>query len=177
MTTIKHKFRHFENQDDIEILILGTFNPDTVGNKAEFFYGRERNFLWNLLPGVYDQPVLKSADKSKKIAFSEKFRIGFADIIQELIVEDGNETNYADNYIDDKVTEWIDFSLFVSRYPKLKKVFFTRKTFRDIPNMSRQIDIIKQMCQLWGIDFFTLPTPARFGNQKKLNEWKTIINP
>ncbi len=53
MTIVKHKFRDFRNKSDIEILILGTFNPDTIENTAKFFYSRNRNYLWNLLQKVF----------------------------------------------------------------------------------------------------------------------------
>jgi hypothetical protein len=176
MITIKHKFRHFQNQQDIETLILGTFNPDIPGNKAEFFYGRDRNFLWNLLPKVYNEPPLKYLPSDKKIDFSTTHKIGFIDLIKEIEVEEGKEGKYGDDYIDDKVTKWLDFVLFIDKFPNINKVFLTRKTFSDIPNMSEHIDHIKQICQSRNIAFFTLPTPARFENLQKLNEWKTIFN-
>jgi G:T/U-mismatch repair DNA glycosylase len=176
MITIKHKFRNFRNQPDIETLILGTFNPDTPGNKAEFFYGRGKNYLWNILPKVFSQPGLKTSTNTEKIDFIVKNKIGFTDIIRELIVESGFENKYADDFIDNKVSKWIDFELFLSDFPKINKVFFTRKTFTDIPKIKKQIDQIKQICQSKNIGFFTLPTPSRFENQAKIHEWKAIFN-
>lgn len=176
MIKIKHKFRNFKNQQDIETLILGTFNPDTPENLAEFFYGRGKNYLWNLLPKVYGQPGLKNSTLAEKNDFILKNKIGFTDLVQEIEVELGEGNKYADDFIDSKITKWIDFALFLVDFPKVKNVFLTRKSFADIPKMKIQIDIIKNICQSTGIGFFLLPTPARFENQTKLNEWKIIFN-
>jgi len=175
MSTIRHKFRDFKNKENIEILILGTFNPDTSNNPADFFYGRGKNYLWNLLPKVFGYKELKNSSVSEKKEFIDKYKIGFTDIIQELNVDSGNETNYADDYIDNKVLKWIDFEKFLKDHASLKKVFFTRKTFRDVPKMKEQIDIIKEICSENSVKFACLPTPARFENQKKLNEWISIF--
>lgn len=175
MSTISHKFKDFKNQKDIEILILGTFNPDTPNNPADFFYGRGKNYLWNLLPKVFDYKELKNSSLTEKKEFIDKFKIGFADIIQEIDVDSGNETNYADDFIDSKVTKWIDFEEFLKKHDSLKKVFFTRKTFNDVPKMKEQIDLIKEICSKHGVCFACLPTPARFSNEKKLDEWISII--
>jgi G:T/U-mismatch repair DNA glycosylase len=173
MATIRHKFTDYKNKDNIELLILGTFNPDTPKNPAEFFYGRGKNYLWNLLPKVFDYQELKTLSLTDKKEFMDKFRIGFADIIQEITVEE--ETNYADEYIDSKVLKWIDFEEFLNNHKSLKKVFFTRKTFKDIPKMKQQIDLVREICSKNGLEFSCLPTPARFESQTKLNEWISII--
>lgn len=176
MITIKHKFRNFKNNKNIKILILGTFNPDTVENEAEFFYGRNRNYLWNLLPKVFEYKALKKALINEKLEFINQYKIGFSDLIAEIQIEQGQETNYADAYIDNKVTKWNDLNEIISNRKQLKFIFFTRKTFSVIPNMKIQIENIKRICDKNGIMFNTLPTPARFENEKKLNEWKTIFN-
>ncbi len=175
MVTVLHKFRTYKNNENIEILMLGTFNPDTPGNPAEFFYGRSKNFLWNLLPKVFGYKELKSLSVSEKEKFMQKYNIGFADIIEEVTVESGEETNYADSYLDSKVTKWTDLELVLKKHPNLKEVFFTRKSFSDIPNMKAQIDRIKEICLEHHICFSCLPTPARFQNEQKLTEWISII--
>mgnify|MGYP000203195880 CR=1 FL=1 len=50
MKTIKHKFLDHNINPKAEMLFLGTFNPETENNDADFFYGRSRNYLWKLLP-------------------------------------------------------------------------------------------------------------------------------
>jgi hypothetical protein len=128
-----------------------------------------------LLPKVFAYKELKNSNVSEKKEFIDKYKIGFADIIQEVNVDSGNETNYADDYIDSKVLKWIDFEKILKEHGSLKKVFFTRKTFRDVPKMKEQIDLIKEICSENGVKFACLPTPARFENQKKLNEWISIF--
>ncbi len=54
----------------------------------------------------------------------------------------------------------------------LKTIFLTRKSFADIPNIKIQVDKIQKKCDETNIKFKFLPTPARFENEKKLNDWK-----
>lgn len=54
-------------------------------------------------------------------------------------------------------------------------MFFTRKTFKNVPKMKEQIDLIIETCSINGVEFSFLTTPARFENQNKLNEWISII--
>ena len=60
MKIIRHRFLHLPIDAATEILIVGTFNPDTDKNPAEIFYGRSRNFLWKLLPIALGQDDLNS---------------------------------------------------------------------------------------------------------------------
>ena len=69
MTIIKHRFLSHEINSATEILIIGTFNPDAKDNKAEFFYGRDRNFLWRLLPTAFGIENLKDKTKREKLDF------------------------------------------------------------------------------------------------------------
>lgn len=176
MATVKHKFRDFENNSDIEILILGTFNPDIDKNDAIFFYGRGKNYLWNLLPKVLGYRELKHSSKSERISFIEKYRIGFVDLIKEIYIDDDFKITYSDIELDNVNKKWTDFESFVNLYPKIKKVYFTRKSFQGIPNIEKQIMLIHGICHSKNIEFFMLPTPARFENQDKLNEWKQIFS-
>ncbi len=175
MKIIKHKFRDYKNKNNIEILILGTFNPDAENNEADFFYGRKRNHLWNLLPQVFNHPSLKDQPIENKKEFIEMHKIGFADLIDEIEIENGQENNYSDGYIDGMVTKWTDIEHLINNCPSIKSIFFSRKTFSDIPNMAKQIEKIKLLCITRNILFHCLPTPARFNNENKINEWKEIF--
>jgi len=175
MIKINHKFGNYNNNFTIETLILGTFNPDTEQNNAEFYYGRQHNFLWNLLPRVFGYKTLKNSSLSEKIEFINNLKIGFSDLIEEIQIEEGNETNYEDEFIDKKVTKWNDLEFIISKCENLKSIYFTRKSFSGIPNIRKQIENLKIICQEKKIDFNLLPTPARFENEKKLNDWKTIF--
>jgi G:T/U-mismatch repair DNA glycosylase len=35
------------------MLIIGTFNPATYKNQADFFYSRGKNYFWRLLPVAF----------------------------------------------------------------------------------------------------------------------------
>ncbi len=175
MIHIKHRLGEYKNKENIKILILGTFNPDTPNNPADFFYGRNKNYLWNLLPKVFGYKELKGASIEDKEKFMHIFKIGFTDIIQEVCIENGEETNYADNYIDNKVSKWIDFEAFINQFQSIEKVFFTRKTFSDVPKIKKYLEHIKSICLKHNIKLYYLPTPSRFENKAKLKEWSTII--
>ena len=127
------------------------------------------------MPKVFEWKPLKNATLQEKKDFINKFNIGFVDIIQEIEVGIGQETNYKDNYIDGKVTKWLDIESFIENHQLLKKVFLTRKTFKDIPRIKKQIDLIKDICYRKDIEFYCLPSPARYENNKKLDEWISII--
>lgn len=91
---ILHKFRNYQAGPDTEILIKGTFHPD-VANGADWYYGRPRNYLWQLLPNCYTLPSLKGQPLAQKQAFMQQYRIDFADVIQTLDgVPAGQEASY-----------------------------------------------------------------------------------
>jgi G:T/U-mismatch repair DNA glycosylase len=175
MSIIKHRFLDHQINPETEILILGTFNPDTEKNEADFFYGRSRNFLWKLLPTAFQKPDLKKASKQEKLSFIVQGKIDFIDLIAEIEVEDGQEANYNDDFIDSKVTKWQNIKTEIEKLKNLKKICFTRKTVTDIPNMNYQIEIVQEYCFKNGIYFKTLTTPARFYSEKKQIEWTKFL--
>jgi len=172
---ILHKFRNHKISPDTNILIIGTFNPDVQGNEADFFYGRSRNFLWSLLPKVFGEKSLKPSTLEEKQLFKRRYGIDFIDLIDEIEVEAGNENNYADVFIDDKVTAWKDIISVIKFNQNIRQIYFTRKTFERIPYIRKKIKEIENFCKLKNIRFSCLPTPARFENPKKLAEWKSIF--
>ncbi len=176
MVKIKHKCRDYKIYPASEILIIGTFNPDTQNNPADFFYGRTKNHLWTLLPAAYNEPDLKKADIDEKLAFLKKHMITFTDLISEISVPESSETDYRDSFIDDKVTEWNDVISRISSLKKLKKVCFTRKTFSGIPNIKKSIEEIRWYCEEKGICFQYLITPARIYYAEKQKEWTRFFN-
>ncbi|PZR02923.1 MAG: hypothetical protein DI539_27210, partial [Flavobacterium psychrophilum] len=99
MPIVPHKFLNHQISLDTEILILGTFNPD-VPNGPTFYYGRPRNFLWQLLPGCWGLPSLKVSPLHAKLAFIAAHKIDFADLIESVNVPAGQQGNILDTYID-----------------------------------------------------------------------------
>jgi G:T/U-mismatch repair DNA glycosylase len=65
MTAIRHRLLEHEINPETETLVIGTFNPDTTDNKADFFYGRGRNYLWSLLSSAFGSDDLKKKSKNE----------------------------------------------------------------------------------------------------------------
>jgi G:T/U-mismatch repair DNA glycosylase len=172
---IKHRFTHHKINPETEILIVGTFNPDTEKNPADFFYGRSRNHLWQLLPSAFNLPTLKGKSKEEKSSFMRQMKIDFADIVGEIEVDEGSETNYKDEYIDNKITVTHDIIKQIQILKKLKKVCFTRKTFGSIPNIKKEIKKVEDYCKENRIFFQYIITPARIYDKNKQEEWTNFL--
>jgi len=175
MTRIRHRFIDHKINPQTETLIVGTFNPDAADNEAEFFYGRERNFLWRLLPTAIGYENLKGKPKKEKLEFIQQNKIDFIDLISEVSVEEGEETNYEDKYIDDKVIEWRKIVDEIKKLDNLKRVAFTRKTLADIPQMKIRIEEIQNYCKKKQIPFYFLKTPARTYSEGKQKLWTDLF--
>jgi len=176
LATIKHKFIEHQVCSNTKILIIGTFNPDVNGNEAEFFYGRNRNYLWNLLPGVFNQKGLKNSALIEKKKFMESYKIDFADLIEEIKIDMGQENNYSDDYIDSKASKWNNIINILKSLRGIKEVYFTRSTFSGIPNIEIKIREIESYCTSNSIKFDYLLTPARFESENKIKRWKEVFN-
>lgn len=175
MAIIKHRFLNHEIQPETETLIIGTFNPDTPKNKADFFYGRPRNFLWTLLSISFHESDLKHSTLDEKKHFMKKYKIDFIDLIEAVEVEEGKEGDYFDNYIDKRVKNWKSIPNLIKKHQGIKKVCFTRYTFGGIPNIEHKIREIEKYCLINGIGFACLPTPARFVNEEKQRVWNEFF--
>jgi len=175
MINIKHKFRDHSIGADTEILIIGTFNPDTENNPADFFYGRNRNFLWRLLATAFNVDDMKGKSKAEKTQFIATAKIDFIDLVDEIAIEEGHETNYDDAYLDNKVLVWRDIISELEKLKMIKKVCFTRKSLSDIPEMRNRIEQIKTHCDDNQIKFQYLTTPARFYREDKQQEWTAFF--
>lgn len=174
MPVILHKFRNHQVSPRTEILMLGTFNPDIVTG-PDFFYGRQRNFLWRLLPMCWNLPSLKDEPLLSKKQFMATYKIDFADIIHSLDIPEGMEDNVDDDFIDGHVNEWKDIIVLINGLPNLKAIYFTRKTFNGIPHMRGQVTLIANYCQPRSIRFCKLETPARFYSETKQQQWIDTI--
>lgn len=175
MAIVKHRFLSHIINPDTETLVVGTFNPDTKENIADFFYGRQRNYLWTLIPAAFGEASLKGKTKEEKLAYIKERKIDFIDLIASVDVEE--ESNYDDDYLDGKVQTWGNVIAEMEKLKNLKRVCFSRKTFAGIPKMKERIESIRSYCETWGIGFSYLTTPARFYNNEKQTEWTTFFNP
>ncbi len=172
-----HKFRDHLVLPEARILILGTFHPD-IENGADFFYGRPHNFLWHILPVIFERPSLKNNALQDKRQFMNHFKIDFNDIIESLNdIPPGQEDNYEDQFIDSRVAEWTQTESLIDQLKCLEAIYFTRKTFNKIPNIETRISEIRNYCSLKCLRFCLLETPSRYYDDSKINKWKnTIIN-
>lgn len=175
MKTIKHRFLDHQINPETETLIIGTFNPDTSDNVAEFFYGRGRNYLWSLLPKAFESEDLKKASLVEKKLFIKSRKIDFIDLISQMESEEVTKTSFYDGSLDKSEIIWRDVISEIDNLKNLKRVCFTRKTFADIPKMKVQIESIRHHCITNKIDFSYLVTPARYYNEVKQEEWTGFL--
>ena len=176
MIRVKHRFiRHHINRKT-ETLIIGTFNPDVIDNPADFFYGRSQNHLWKILPAAFNEKNLKNSPKSEKLKFIKNYKIDFIDLITEIEIDEGEETNYSDKYIDKKATNWKDVISEINNLKQLKRVCFTRKTFSGIQNIKVNVESIQRHCNNNKVNFKSLITPARFYSGYRQKEWTKFLN-
>lgn len=170
---VYHRFLGRPVSEHTEILIIGTFNPETPENKADFFYGRVQNHLWNLLPAAFGEPFLKNSSKEEKIRFITQRKIGFIDLISSVNVDKPDD--YRDDYIDGQVVEWTDVIGQMQQLHNLKKVCVTRKTFSGIPNIRKRILEVEEYCKQNTIYFRYLVTPSRGYTHLKQQEWDNFF--
>jgi len=172
---IDHRFKERAVHPDTEILIIGTFNPETPQNKADFFYGRPQNHLWRLLPTAFGESSLKRASIESKQAFIAERHIDFVDLIDTVSVEPGQEANYSDDYLDSRVVQWRDVLAQMDILPGLQRVCFTRKTFSGIPNIGAKVEELDQYCVRRCLTFKRLLTPSRIYSTTKQEEWTAFL--
>ena len=170
---VKHRFGHHEIDPGTEILVIGTFNPDSTNNRALFFYSRPRNFLWKLIPLAYGNEDLRKAVPEKKIEYSRIMKIDFVDIISEINVDDPD--NYSDHYLDGRDIRWTEIISQIDKLANLKNVCLTRSTFSWIPYMRTKVEEFRKHFEEKNIIFECLVTPARFYSTKKQQEWTSFF--
>lgn len=171
---IEHKFLKSYPLEGKKILIIGTFNPAMICNPADFFYSRARNFFWELLPAMFNKGSFKDKTREEKIAFLKDpdHDIELTDLIISVDIEESNLCKYGDDKLQE-VKEWnTEHIINILKQGNTQNVYFTRKTFKNIKNIEKQIKKIEAYCQENQIKFRYLPTPARFSREGKIAEWK-----
>jgi len=178
-TRVGHKFLDHKIDPQTIILIVGTFNPSTPENNADFFYSSPRNQLWSLLPQAFGLPDLQGKDRvTEKKQFMKDYHIDFIDIISAVDVEKGQECNRKDAYIDSRICEWRDVIQEMKQLKFLRRACFTRKGLKDIPRMKAKIDEIREYCRKSGTIFEGIVTPSQaFRSRNKQSEWTQFFNP
>ena len=140
---ILHKFRDLQVNPNTRVLFLGTFNPDILDeqNPATYYYGRQRNQFWELLPTTLGSPSLQNATDQEKMDYMNANDFGLADLIYSLDgIPEGQEGSFKDTFIDQYVHEWFDTPALIRSLPKLEKIFVTRISFtQNVPNMQQRV--------------------------------------
>jgi G:T/U-mismatch repair DNA glycosylase len=176
MIVIRHKFAGRKILKDTKILIIGTFNPDTPQNTANFFYSRPHNYLWEIIPTAFGSQSLKKAKKDEKEKYIKDKKIDFIDIIEAIEVETDKADNYADDFIDNKIIKLRNVIAEFRKLKDIKKVGFSRKTFDcNIPQIKKEKEKIENFCKENRIYFQALSTPSRSNNVKKQKEWTDFL--
>ncbi|WP_375786306.1 hypothetical protein ACE10Z_01110 [Bradyrhizobium sp. Pha-3] len=172
---VKHKFSGHRICPRTETLIIGTFNPDTPRNRAEFFYSTGRNYLWRILPVAFGEEPLNQNDVLEKLEFIRAKRIDFIDLIASVEVKRGREGVRSDVFIDSKVRSWTDVIREVDELSELRRVCFTRKTFYKIPEIKNQIETLSERLRGRAIKLTCLVSPARYYSCGKQKEWTEFL--
>ena len=166
---VGHRCRDHKIDEQTETLIIGTFNPDTDANVADFFYGRPQNQLWRILPEIFNENSLKGRPREEKIRFIRARQIDFIDLIWEV---DHVPPDYTDKYLDTHcLIHWRE-DIFdqIDRLPHLKRVGVSRKGFKDVRSIGNRVDEIAAHLNGKPIVFRRLHTPARKLNDAR-KEW------
>jgi hypothetical protein len=179
-TTVKHRCADHMIDPSTETLIIGTFNPDK-DNRADFFYGRGRNYLWTILPKVFDEISLKGKAKEEKLRFIRAKHIDFVDLIWEI---EGEPQDFSDKYLDKLAEEgrvrWReDIIQQITKLRLLKRVCVSRKRFDDVRNIKGQVEKVAAYFrdnQDKKIAFECLVSPARYYSDDKQREWSNFFN-
>ncbi|OGS71125.1 MAG: hypothetical protein A3G95_08905 [Flavobacteria bacterium RIFCSPLOWO2_12_FULL_31_7] len=186
----RHRFYDKLSPDwELEYLFVGTFNPSWDFNNAEqadYFYGRNRNFFWRILPEVFENESLKNNHLIDKIEYLRKNKIGLTDLI--ISVENANESSKVDvdnltigfsdnvlnNYILEFNTENI-INLITKNSKTIKGVFLTRSTLNNINQIRDEWAEIERFCLKNKINTNRLLTPARNYSVRKVIDWQNKI--
>ena len=186
----RHRFYDKLSPDwELEYLFVGTFNPSWDFNNAEqadYFYGRNRNFFWRILPEVFENESLKNNHLIDKIEYLRKSKIGLTDLI--ISVDNANESSKVDvdnltigfsdnvlnNYILEFNTENI-INLITKNSKTIKGVFLTRSTLNNINQIRDEWVEIERFCLKNKINTNRLLTPARNYSVRKVIDWQNKI--
>lgn len=135
----EHKFKRHLNLQKLnfvpETLIVGTFNPNIEGNKAEWFYGRFDNNFWDVLPRLYGEKSMRCSTTSEWKSFCKEHKIAITDLICSIEDADMNRKEdvarlktFSDKSIanDFKKYEFTEIDKLLAKNRSIKNVYFTR---------------------------------------------------
>ncbi len=161
-----------------EVLIIGTFNPDD-GNEAEFFYGRNRNYLWRIFENFSNNnnalngPNHGIPQIGHIFELCTKFKLSFADLITETEVE---LNDYSDTLlnrecnrgqIQNNVEEIVKY---ICETDSIKYVYFTTKNenLRCLWQLWLNIETLVHI-ERSDVEFGSILTPSGMGGVDNFN--------
>ena len=172
-----HKFIQDLNLENLDFqpttLIVGTFNPAwPANNQAQWFYGRTtRNYFWDVLPALYQQPGLRNIPAAEKPQAWKKFcqtnNIAITDLIgsvndademnneHHIFLGDYSDSNIANRFHDFALTAVVDI---LQNNPSIKSVYLTTKA--QIPFFNEIWNAIENYCLENNIHCRRLLTPS-----------------
>ncbi|MDD2674212.1 MAG: hypothetical protein PHF81_04975 [Flavobacterium sp.] len=188
----KHRFFNQLIPDwKLEYLFVGTFNPSWNHNNAEqadYFYGRNRNNFWCILPLVFGGESLKRQELNIKLDYIIQNKIGITDLVSNIpnaSEENKDDINkltkgFSDNVLNRYTLEFNTpniMKLIELNKSTLKGVFLTRSTLNGIGQIAKNWGHIEEYCLKYQIKTEKLKTPANYGggSEKKSTDWKNKI--
>lgn len=155
---------------EADTLIIGTFNPSNdwvEDNEANYFYGRESNYFWDILPRFADGANIDKQDVLAQLDFLRTKRIALTDLlvtVNDAEIENDEHRNFLIDFQDAGFNNFASFTwntipiLEFIKNKKVKAVYFT-KVSEGAP-FGRQIRIIKKFCNLHNVRNYKLHTPS-----------------
>lgn len=135
----QHKFYDYLKLRNIdfepETLLVGTFNPEVEGNKAEWYYGRFDNNFWDVLPRLYGSKSMRCSTPNEWKGFCKEHKIAITDLICSIEDADMNKKEnvaklktFSDKLIanDFKNFEFNKVDNLLSNHKTIKNVYLTR---------------------------------------------------
>ncbi len=178
-----HKFfGHYEHMPagngllpnwDADTLIIGTFNPEnewTPDNDANYFYGRPRNLLWELLPRFANNAAIHRQDIDNQYDFLQSNHIALTDLlisIDDANIENLQHLNWIRNYKDTNINNFHEFTWNTEQivnfihFKNIQAVYFT-KLGGEAP-FGEQMTFIETFCDANNILHFRLNSPSGQG--------------
>lgn len=76
--------------ENSRVLILGSF-PSVISRQADFYYANPRNRFWDVLEGVFGEPVPK--DKAGRISFCLRHGIALYDSLESCFIASSSDAS------------------------------------------------------------------------------------
>lgn len=189
---VEHRFikELIPKEEQLKFLFVGTFNPEIEGNDAKYFYGRETNYFWCILPHAFEEHCLIDKDVDDWRKFCSSKNIGITDLIESLENAEPKDfdavKSYSDielekfklNFITDEIIEVIN-----ANRKTLKGIFFTRSSNQQINKIWGEWEKIVLHCDKLNkenelkIQCNALLSPSLQGSTIRytIEKWKTAI--